>query len=237
MANLLVIVPALNEEGAITEVVEGIRRSLAATVVVVDDGSNDATGRLARRAGAVVLRHPFNLGVGAAVRTGLRYAVEHGYETVLQMDGDGQHDPADGAVLLTRLQQGEVDVVVGSRFEFGYSVGRARRLVMRFLASVVSRRLRTTITDTTSGFRAFGRRAVDHYAAVYPTDYLSDTVEALLLAADAGLVVAEVPVHMRRRSTGTASTNPVTGAFHVLRLLLVVAVHRRQPQAAPVGTG
>ena len=235
MADLLVIVPALNEEDAIAGVVAGARRALSAAVVVVDDGSTDATGAVARSAGAVVLRHPFNLGVGAAVRTGLRYAVEHGYETVLQLDGDGQHDPADGVALLARLQDGDVDIVVGSRFEYGYEVGRSRRLVMRLLAGVVSRRLGTPVTDTTSGFRAFGRKAVEHFARVYPADWLSDTVEALLLAADAGLAVAEVPVHMRPRETGTASTNRVTGAFHVARLLLVVAVHRRPPRAAPAG--
>lgn len=232
MADLLVIVPALNEEGAIGAVVADARRALAATVVVVDDGSTDATGETARAAGAVVLRHPFNLGVGGAVRTGLRYAVEHGYETVVQLDGDGQHDPQDASALLSRLDQGDVDVVVGSRFQFGYHLHRPRRMVMRLLSSIVSRRLGTRITDTTSGFRAFGRPAVEYYARHYPSDYLSDTVEALLLAADGRLRVGEVPVHMRRRATGTASTNPVSGAFHVARLLLVVAVHRFRPKPA-----
>lgn len=235
MADLLVIVPALNEEDAIASVVAGARGVLAAAVVVVDDGSTDATGAVARSAGAVVLRHPFNLGVGAAVRTGLRYAVEHGYKTVLQLDGDGQHDPADGTALLARLQDGDVDIVVGSRFDHGYHVGRSRRLVMRLLSRIVTRRLGTPVTDTTSGFRAFGARAVEHFSRVYPADWLSDTVEALLLAADAGLGVAEVPIHMRPRETGTASTNPVTGAFHVARLLLVVAVHSRRPRMAPTG--
>lgn len=235
MADLLVIVPALNEQDAIAGVVAGARRALSAAVVVVDDGSTDDTGSVARAAGAVVLRHPFNLGVGAAVRTGLRYAVEHGYETVLQLDGDGQHDPEDGSTLVARLEDGNVDIVVGSRFEFGYQVGHSRRLVMRLLSRIVSRRLGTPVSDTTSGFRAFGSRAVRHFATVYPAEWLSDTVEALLLAADAGLSVAEVPVHMRRRETGTASTNKVKGAFHVARLLLVVAVHRRRHRVAPAG--
>ena len=235
MADLLVIVPALNEEGAIATVVADTRRALGATVVVVDDGSIDGTAAAARSAGGLVLRHPFNLGVGAAVRTGLRYAVENGYETVLQLDGDGQHDPEEAALLLRRLEQGDVDVVVGSRFEFGYALAPARRTIMRLLSSIVSRRLGTRITDTTSGFRAFGGPAVEYFSRVYPSEYLSDTVEALLLAADAGLRVAEIPIHMRRRETGTASTNPVTATFHVLRLLLVVAVHRvrREPGTSP----
>lgn len=226
MADLLVLVPALNEEAAIARVVTETRLALGAEVVVVDDGSTDDTGLVAAAAGGVVLRHPFNLGVGAAVRTGLRYAVEHGYEIVLQLDGDGQHDPAEACLLLARLEQGDVDVVVGSRFEHGYACSRPRRTVMRVLSRIVSRRLGSPVTDTTSGFRAFGGPAVVYYARVYPLDYLSDTVEALLLAADAGLRVAEVPVHMRRRSTGAPSASPVKSAFHVTRLLLVVAVHR-----------
>lgn len=226
MADLLVIVPALNEEASIAAVVVGTRTALGAAVVVVDDGSNDRTGEIARAAGGVVLRHPFNLGVGAAVRTGLRYAVENGYETVLQLDGDGQHDPEEAALLLARLEQGDVDIVIGSRFEFGYELSRSRRAVVRILSSIVSRRLGTRITDTTSGFRVFGGPAVGYFARVYPADYLSDTVEALLLAAEGNLRVAEVPVHMRRRTTGTASASPVVSAFHVVRLLLVVIVHR-----------
>ncbi|HEX2700600.1 MAG TPA: glycosyltransferase family 2 protein [Acidimicrobiales bacterium] len=229
MADLLVIVPALNEEAAIGGVVGAARRALAATVVVVDDGSTDATGEVAAAAGGVVVRHPFNLGVGAAVRTGLRYASENGYETVLQLDGDGQHDPRDAAGLLSRLEQGDVDVVVGSRFANGYDLSRSRRAVMRLLARLVSRRLGTEITDTTSGFRAFGGRSVGYFAQVYPAEYLSDTVEALLLAADAHLRVAEVAVHMRRRTTGSASASTVMSAFYVVRLLLVVLVHRFRP--------
>lgn len=230
MGALLVIVPALNEEGAIAEVVTDARRALDAKVLVIDDGSTDGTGAIARQAGAVVVRHPFNLGVGAAVRTGLRYAVANGYDRVVQLDGDGQHDPAEASALLVRLESDDVDVVVGSRFEFGYVLSPQRRVVMRGLSSIVSRRLGTPVTDTTSGFRAFGGPAIAYFSRVYPTDYLSDTVEALLLAADAGLRVSEVPVHMRRRLSGTPSANAFRATFHVVRLLLVVAVHRFRPK-------
>lgn len=235
MADLLVIVPALNEEPAIAGVVAGAKLALAAVVVVVDDGSTDGTGEAASQSGGIVVRHPYNLGVGAAVRTGLRYAVENGYETVLLLDGDGQHDPADATLLLSRLEHGDVDVVVGSRFGSDYDLSRSRRAVMRLLSAIVSRRLGVRVTDTTSGFRAFAGPAVGYFALVYPTDYLSDTVEALLLAADADLRVAEVPVHMRHRTTGSASANAVMSVFHLMRLLLVVVVHRvrRKPPPSP----
>jgi glycosyltransferase involved in cell wall biosynthesis len=222
--HLLVVVPALNEEAAVGDVVRGIRDQLGATVLVVDDGSTDRTSATAAAAGAHVLRHPYNLGVGAALRSGFRFAHEGGYHTVLQVDGDGQHD-IDAAKQLV--------AAVGSRFEAGYRVGFVRRTVMRFLAGVVSRRLGVSIGDTTSGFRAFGPEAVRRFAQAYPTAYLSDTVEALLLAGDWSLKVTEVPVQMHPRTTGVASAGKAKSALMLVRLLLVVVLHRvRSPLVA-----
>lgn len=230
--HLLVVVPALNEEAAVDDVVRGIRDQLGATVLVVDDGSTDRTSARAARAGAHVLRHPYNLGVGAALRSGFRFAHDGGYDTVLQVDGDGQHD-IDAAEQLVAAIDAGYDVAIGSRFEAGYRVGLVRRTVMRFLGGVVSRRLGVTISDTTSGFRAFGPEAVRRFAQAYPTAYLSDTVEALLLAGDWGLKVTEVPVQMRPRTTGVASAGKVKSALMLVRLLLVVALHRvRSPLVA-----
>lgn len=214
-------------------VVRGAIEQLGCDVLVVDDGSADATGRAARAAGAHVLTHPFNLGVGAAVRSGIRFAVDRGYHAVVQLDADGQHDPAEAVHLVERLGRSgpeAVDVVVGSRFAAGYDVGRCRRAVMRWLARSVRRRLGSPITDATSGFRAFGPRALDRYALSYPSEYLSDTVEALLLAAEAGLVVAEVPVRMRSRQGGQPSSGRMSSMFHLLRLGLIIPLHRvRRP--------
>lgn len=223
---LLAIIPALNEEASVGDVVADARRCLGADVLVVDDGSRDRTADAARGAGAVVVSHPFNLGVGAAIRTALRYAVTHGYRTVVQLDGDGQHEAVEAAKLLDRLHAGDANVVVGSRFESGYRVSGARRLMMRVLSRVISRRLREPITDTTSGFRAFDAKAIGYFARVYPTDYLSDTVEALLLAGDAGLQVREVAVRMRERTTGKASTNTLSALYYLVRLLLIISIHR-----------
>lgn len=232
---LLVIIPALNEADSIAAVVQDARSVLGADVVVVDDGSTDATGSLAIAAGATVLTLPYNLGVGGAIRTALRYAEEHGYRRVLQLDGDGQHEAVEGRPLVAALEREGLDLVVGSRFAAGYRVGGGRRLVMRTLSRIISRRLGTSITDTTSGFRAMGPRAVALFARQYPLDYLSDTVEALLIAGDAGLRVQELDVRMRPRQGGTPSSSPLKSAYHLVRLLLVVFVHaiRRTTPADP----
>lgn len=219
------MIPALDEEATVGDVVRSARHHVGARVLVVDDGSVDATAKVARAAGAVVLSHPFNLGVGAAVRSGLRYASRHGYTAVLQLDADGQHDPADGRRLVQRLEDDAADIVVGSRFARGYRARGLRRLGMRALSKVVSTRLGTPVTDTTSGYRAFGKRAIDHLAPVYPSVYLSDTVEVLLLAGDWGFRVVEEPVHMRPRQGGRPSSGPALSTVNFLRLALVILLH------------
>jgi glycosyltransferase involved in cell wall biosynthesis len=222
---LLVVVPALNEADSIAAVVTDARTELDADVVVVDDGSTDATGACAMAAGATVLTLPYNLGVGGAIRTALRYAEREGYRRVLQLDGDGQHEAVEGRRLVEVLDLEGVDLVVGSRFAAGYAVGRGRRFVMRILAGIISRRLHTSVTDTTSGFRAMGPATIGVFAQQYPLDYLSDTVEALLIAGDAGLRVREVDVRMRPRQGGVPSSSALRSAYHLVRLLLVVLVH------------
>ena len=189
---MLIVIPALNEAETIGRVIDDAIETLRADVLVIDDGSTDATAGVARAAGATVLSHPFNLGVGGAIRTGLRYAALRGYERVVQIDADGQHLPSEAARLLARLDDDGVDLVVGSRFAAGYArtaagydVSLLRRLSMRMLSRLVSRRLHTPISDTTSGFRAFGPKALEVFAPAYPSAYLSDTVEALLIAAPA----------------------------------------------------
>jgi glycosyltransferase involved in cell wall biosynthesis len=223
--DLLVLIPALNEEEAIAAVVGAAHATLAADVLVIDDGSTDETSVRARAAGALVVRHPFNLGVGAAIRTGLRFAHERAYQYVVQIDGDGQHDAVDAQGLVEVVRLGDHDLCVGSRFDAGYRVAPGRRLAMRALARVTSKRLATPISDATSGFRAFGPKAIEVFAGAYPTEYLSDTVEALLLAADAGLRVVEVPVTMRERQGGAPSARLMKSTYHLVRLCVVIALH------------
>jgi glycosyltransferase involved in cell wall biosynthesis len=223
---LLVVIPALNEADSITRVVRSAIDDLGASVLVIDDGSSDDTAALARKAGATVVRHPFNLGVGGAVRTGLRYAAELGFSLVLQVDGDGQHPPTQGKLLLDRFYEGDVDLVIGSRFAAGYELSFLRRRAMRLLSRMVSKRLGARITDTTSGFRAFGPRAIDALHDSYPSTYLSDTVEALLIAADRSLRVAEVDVQMSARETGRPSSGRLRSLVYLARVVLVVLLHR-----------
>lgn len=229
---LLVALPALNEQDSIARVVNEVRRAQpAAAILVVDDGSTDATAERAARAGAEVMRLPFNLGVGGAMRAAYRYAHESGFAYVVQVDADGQHNPEEIAELQAVT---DADVVIGARFagRGDYDVKGPRRWAMRLLSAVLSRIVGTKVNDPTSGFRLVNERALALFAEHYPEEYLGDTVEALVIAHRAGMKIAQVPVAMRRRETGTASTNPLRSAVYLLRVVVAVglALIRRAPK-------
>lgn len=214
----LVVIPAYNEQ----ESLPGVLAEVAAVVpqahiLVVDDGSEDATSSIARRAGVEVLTLPFNLGVGGALRAGFRYAQRQGYSRLVQVDADGQHDPSQIPALTEPLPT--ADLVIGARFAGTdcYQVGFVRRLVMGVLARALSRRTGASLTDTTSGFRAFGPRAIAVFAREYPAEYLGDTVEALLIAARAHLEIVQVPIVMRPRSGGVPSHSAISSALLLAR--------------------
>ena len=224
---VLIVVPAFDEEQCLPGTLAELHRCLpGADVVVVDDGSTDATAEVARAAGVPVLRLPFNLGVGGAMRAGFLHAHRNGFAAVIQLDADGQHDPAHVPTLLRTLDERGVDVVVGARFdgEGDYAARGPRRWAMYLLARVVSRRTGVRLTDVTSGFRVAGPRAVALFAQRYPADYLGDTVESLLLAHAAGLRLCQQPVRMRSRSGGLPSTPPLRSTLYLLRALLVLVV-------------
>lgn len=223
--NTLILIPAFNEEAALPSVL----KELAAVVpqhdvLVIDDGSSDATAEVARSAGATVARLPFNLGIGGALRTGFRYAFVNGYERAVQFDGDGQHDGHEIARLLEGLDRG-ADVVIGSRFagDAGdYPLGAVRGGAIRFLRLAMRLVAGRRFSDTSSGFRAFGRAAIEFFAHTYPVEFL-DSVEALLLAVYAGFDIVEVPARMRLRAAGTPSNQRLKLIYHYLRLLIVIA--------------
>lgn len=217
------VVPALNEAHSIAGVVADVFRHVD-HVVVIDDGSTDDTGALAERAGATVIHHPRRLGVGAAVASGLAHAQQLGATAVVQIDGDAQHDASFIPDVLAPLEQG-ADLVVGSRFELGFEMGRVRRVVLAVFARLISYRLGTRVHDPTSGFRAFSPCAVDVLTPIFPLKYLSDTVEVLYLAADNGLRVQTVPVRMNERAGGKPSAGTVQSVGYALRMLGIVASH------------
>lgn len=226
-ARVLVIIPALNEAESITGVIEEVGAAYPrAHILVVDDGSTDATRATAIGAGADVLSLPFNLGVGAALRAGFRYAVRFGYEVAVQVDGDGQHDAADIAALIDGLR--DADLVIGARFagRGEYEVRGARRLAMRMLARSLSARTNATLTDTTSGFRAFNRPVIELFAREYPAEYLGDTIEALLIVGRAGFRVSQVPVQMRPRRHGEPSQSSVRSVLYLARAVLAMLMSR-----------
>lgn len=227
---VLVVLPAYNEEEAIGDVIREVQSELPGyPCLVVDDGSVDATSRVAQSSGARVLRLPFNLGVGGAMRLGFRYAIENGYDVVVQIDADGQHDPVSVPKLLNALSG--ADIVIGARFAGvgDYRAHGVRRLAMRLIASALSRTAKTRLTDTTSGFKACGPRAVALFADVYPAEYLGDTIEALVIAARAGCVITQVPVAMRARAGGKPSHNPLRAAVYLFRAFIALAFAYARP--------
>ncbi len=236
--SVLVVIPALNEEDSVGEVVRSVTAAVpAARCVVVDDGSRDDTRGAAERAGAVVLSLPYNLGVGGAMRTGFRYARDNGFNIVVQVDADGQHDPMAITTLIDGLKT--ADLVIGARFAGvgEYGVRGPRRWAMRVLASVMSRVARARLTDVTSGFKAAGPRAVSLFADNFPAEYLGDTVEALVIGARAGLIIRQVPVAMRVRQTGVPSHRPWKAAVYLVRacaaFLLAMMRPRQHVKGAP----
>jgi glycosyltransferase involved in cell wall biosynthesis len=229
---VLVVIPAWNEERSVGSVVAEVRAmNHDMDVLVVDDGSGDNTAAAAAAAGALVCRLPFNLGVGGAMRAGYRYALRHNYDVVVQVDADGQHDPAYIAHLVKSLE--ESDIAIGARFagEGDYVTRGPRKWAMTMLAFVLSRLAGHRLTDVTSGFRAANRRAIRVFSAHYPAEYLGDTVESLVIALRTGCTVTQVPVAMRVRSFGQASQSPIRASLYLARaaVALSLALVRRWP--------
>ena len=222
----IAIVPARNEEGAIGGVVSEIRAfDPELDVVVVDDGSSDRTAEIAAAAGAIVVRLPFNLGIGGAVQTGFKYALEHGYELAVRLDGDGQHDPGELPKLIEPVLRGDADIVVGSRFadrDGAYRPPLARRLGIGIFARIVSVLVRQRVTDTTSGFQALNEHGIRLFADDYPHDY--PEVEATVMVVRHRLTLLEVPVRMREREHGRSSITALRSVYYMIKVLLALLV-------------
>lgn len=243
LSNVLIVMPAFNEAEVIASVVTEVRMTLPeATVLVVNDGSSDATTAEAEAAGARVLEFPFNLGVGGAMRLGFRYAHLNGFPVAVQLDSDGQHNPADVPKLVALLasdtsgsgsEPAGLDVVIGARFagEGDYEVRGPRKWAMKFLSGTLSSSLGVKLTDTTSGFKAHGPRAIELFARDYPAEYLGDTIESLVIGHRGGLKFDQVGVTMRERAGGVPSHNPLKSAIYLGRAFLALTVAFLRPKA------
>ena len=231
----LVVLPAFNEEASVGTVIAEVYSAVSGiSCLVVDDGSTDKTAEISLLAGAEVIQLPYNLGVGGAMRVGFNYAIANGFENVIQVDADGQHNPKDIPSLLEALSN--ADLVLGARFagEGDYQARGPRRWAMKVLAKILSKSARTELTDTTSGFRASGPRAVKLFAKHYPAEYLGDTVESLVIASREGCVIKQVPVSMRERTGGTPSHSPLKASIFLARVGVAIIFAFLRP---PVNKG
>ncbi len=234
---LLIIIPAYNEQGAIYQVVSGVRRAMPqADVLVINDGSADNTAQEAEAAGALVVQHPFNLGIGGAVQTGLKFARDHDYDYVIRLDGDGQHQAEEIALILQALLARRADLVIGSRFlnaDVDWHIPWARRVGIAFFGWAVTRLIGYRATDTTSGFCGMNRAAVEVLATYLPQDY--PDVESRVIIHKAGLRQLELPVNMRARVAGVSSINrwkSIYYAFKVSVAMLTSALKEIGPVTA-----
>jgi glycosyltransferase involved in cell wall biosynthesis len=240
----LVFIPAWNEADSVAAVIAGVRERLPeADLLVVDDGSTDATAGSAREAGATVASLPFNQGLGAALQTGYLYALREGYDFCAHLDADGQHPPAEVARLLEEVYADRADLVIGSRYREGgagsdrdeagsgaddYKPTLSRRIgtsVFRFFLTLATRQ---RFTDTTSGMRAANRRVMALFSESYSPDFAE--IESLQLAVRQGLRVEEVPVRMLERIGGTSFLTPVRSAFFIFKGMIVLLVGQFRPR-------
>jgi glycosyltransferase involved in cell wall biosynthesis len=234
----LVFIPAWNEEGSVAEVIADVREHLPeADLLVIDDGSTDATAERATGAGALVASLPFNQGLGAALQTGYLHALREGYDFCAHLDADGQHPPAEVVRLLAEVQADRADLVIGSRYrEPGpvesddYRPTLSRRIgtgVFRFFLTLATHQ---RFTDTTSGMRAANRRVMALFSERYSPDFAE--IESLQLAVREGLRVEELPVRMLERAGGSSFLTPLRSAFFIFKGLVVLLVGQFRPRHA-----
>lgn len=222
---ILVIVPAFNEEESIAGVIDDLRVNFPqGDILVVNDGSTDSTSGVAKSQRAAVIDIPYNVGIGGAMQTGFLYALRKGYDVAIQFDGDGQHMAEEISRIFEPYKKSGADLVVGSRFlsEGGFTSSMQRRIGSKILSLVVSSIVGRWITDTTSGFRVYSRKAIDFFSAIYPEDY--PEVEALILAHKKGLKIEEVPAEIQPRAAGKSSITVGRAVYYMVKVLLAIFV-------------
>jgi len=223
---LLVLIPAFNEEGAVAGVVAEVRSAVPGTpILVVDDCSRDATRSQAHSAGAQVLALPHHLGLGGCVQAGYRLAYELGYDYVIRVDGDGQHDPRDIPTVLKALEKGDCEMVIGSRFvdDNGMHTNVLRAAGILFFRAVLRPILGRPVRDPTSGFVGVNRTALELFSATFPLEY--PEIEALVVLQRKRFRFVEVPCRFRPRRAGRSTITAVKSLYYIIHVLLGVFVN------------
>ena len=223
----LIIIPAYNEAGNLERVLDNLIKNYPQyDYIIVNDGSTDNTKQVCERNGYQALHLPINLGIGGAVQTGYLYARENGYDAAVQIDGDGQHDIQYLGDMLRYLQEGQADIVIGSRFveKQGFQSSAVRRLGIRFLSGLAWALSGVRVKDITSGYRVVNRRFIDIYADDYPADYPEP--EAMIIAAIHGGRIREYPVIMKERDAGVSSINFKRSIYYMVKVTLAMIIRR-----------
>lgn len=220
---MLAVIPAYNEEKNIRMVIEGLKHhNPEVDIVVINDGSTDDTAKEARRTGVQVISLPQNLGIGGAVQTGYIYANQNNYDVVIQVDGDGQHDPKDLRKLIEPIINYQADMVIGSRFveKTAYKSSSMRKVGIDFFSKFVSLVCRKSYYDTTSGYRAVNKNGIELFSRYYPKDY--PEVETIVYATKKGLKVMEVSVDMNERYSGKSSITPIKSVYYMIKVTFAI---------------
>lgn len=219
---VLAVIPAYNEADNVAAVIEDLR-SYHCDVLVVNDGSTDDTAAIARQHGAEVITHPFNLGIGGTVQTGIKYALERGYDAAIQFDGDGQHRADQISRIVGLVASGEADLAIGVRtMPGGYKMGFSRKIGSQLFQVVIRLLSGKVISDPTSGFRCYGKKALQLFSRCYSDDY--PEVESIITAARNGLNIVQVPVLMRGRLSGHSSITRRKSAYYMMKVMLALVV-------------
>jgi len=226
MSDVLILIPAYNEERAIGRVIENIRGVVGTTadIVVINDGSSDNTSGEADRTGAIVVSHPYNMGYGAAIQTGYKYARNKGYLYLVQLDADGQHDPSCIPALLAPVVAGKADIAIGSRFlGSSYRPPFIRRVGMVLFSGIVSLVTKNAVSDTTSGFQAFNRDVISFFTSdLFPVDY--PDADMLIMLHRAGFDMVEIPVKMFENSEKKSMHSGIKPLYYTFKMLLSIFV-------------
>ena len=226
----LVIIPAYNEETNLPFVLKDLQ-GFASDILVVNDGSKDATEEVARRSGVAFVSHPFNLGIGGSVQTGLKYALRNGYDYAIQFDGDGQHRADQICKIVSQVESGQADLVIGTRtLPEGYKCGFSRKIGSLIFCLLIRILTGKRVADPTAGFRCYGPNAIRLFSIAYPDDY--PEVESIITASRNGLTIAEESVLMRSRQSGHSSINRRKSAYYMLKVTLAMLVDAMRDKIA-----